>query len=46
MKAVNFSLETTEKRLMRRNRFLDLMDGHRYMKEYEQLLLEEFTNMV
>lgn len=45
-KAVNFSLETTEKRLKRRNRFLDLMDGHRYMKEYEQLLLEEFTNMV
>jgi predicted O-linked N-acetylglucosamine transferase (SPINDLY family) len=45
-KAVNFSLETPEKRLSRRTRFLELMDGHRYMKEYEQLLLEEFTNMV
>jgi protein O-GlcNAc transferase len=45
-RAVNFSPETREKRMHRRNRFLELMEGHKYMKEYESLLQEEFGGMV
>lgn len=42
-KVVNFSLENAEKRIQRRTRFMELMNGHKYMKEYEDLLLQEFN---
>jgi tetratricopeptide (TPR) repeat protein len=43
-KAVNFKVEDNEKRIERRKRFMELMDTEQYMKEYEDLLLNVFSN--